>query len=249
MYLGVINLVDSHARRTAILADLAALGYAIDLIPAVEGRKSAARDFEIYNDRRARLRHGRSLNGGEVACYLSHIQTLQNFVASGADIGLILEDDMHLPADTRQKIDAVIACLALQHPRWQIANLTQHAIRCTRKIGGFAQHDIHRAYYFPMLTGANLWTRIGAQAFLASPFARQICGPYDTELRPFCAMTGQGISLDPPMLSPRSVISDIDQSSAARSAPQNLFRPILPRLVRHFSDIARARLWKLAIRR
>ena len=153
MYLGVINLVDSHARRTAILADLAALGYAIDLIPAVDGRKSAARDFEIYNDRRARLRHGRSLNGGEVACYLSHIQTLQNFVASGADIGLILEDDMHLPADTRQKIDAVIACLALQHPRWQIANLTQHAIRCTRKIGGFAQHDIHRAYYFPMLTG------------------------------------------------------------------------------------------------
>lgn len=245
MYVGVINLADSHARRAAVMGDLAALGYDVDLIAAVDGRKSAASDFAICNDRRARLRHGRGLNGGEVACYLSHLLALQNFVASGADIGLILEDDMHLPADTGQKIATLVAYLAAQNPRWQIANLTQHATRCARQIGAIASHDVYRSYYFPMLTGANLWTRQGAQAFLASRFARQICGPYDTELRSFCAIGGQGVSLDPPMLSARAVSSDIDQSATVRAALHPRRRPIMPRLVRHFPDIARARLWRL----
>lgn len=245
MYVGVINLVESHVRRASILADLSTLGYIVDLIPAIDGRKSAALDFAIYNDHRTQLRHGRRLNGGEVACYLSHIQALQNFVASGADIGLVLEDDMHLPADTKQKINALIACLAAEHPRWQIANLTKHDTRSARLIGAITQHRVYRAYYFPMLAGANLWTRSGAQVFLASTFAQQICGPYDTELRSFCAIMGQGISLDPPMLSARAVASDIDQSSTARYALQNKRRPIMPRLVRHFPDIAFARLWQL----
>lgn len=245
MFIGVINLSSSTSRREAVTADLALSNTTAEIIEAVDGRGAAAESFDAYNFRMTRLRHGRDLNGGEVACYLSHLEALRRFIASGEDTGLILEDDIQFTTGARDDIVYLIGFLRARYPDWQIVNLTQHDNRCCRQIGTLRERAIFKAYYFPMLTGANLWTRSAAAAFLASRFARDVRGPFDTELRSYCAQTGSGVSLSPPPLSTRAVKSEIDQSDTSRSTMRSNRRPIMPRLVRHFPDIARATLKKL----
>jgi glycosyl transferase, family 25 len=245
MFVGVINLASSTSRRETITADLVMSNTTAEIIEAIDGRGRAADGFDAYNARMTRLRHGRDLNGGEVACYLSHLEALRRFLASGEDIGLILEDDIHFTTCGRDEIVALTGFLRSGFLDWQIVNLTQHDHRCCRQIGSLQERAIFKAYYFPMLTGANLWTRAAATAFLATRYALEVRGPFDTEVRSFCALMGRGVSLSPPPLTTRAVKSDIDQSQTARNAMRDNRRPVMPRLVRHFPDIARARLKKL----
>jgi glycosyl transferase family 25 len=50
---------------------------------------------------------GRYFVAGEIACYLSHGRALQAFVDSGADAGLIFEDDAEIDADIADVIDVI----------------------------------------------------------------------------------------------------------------------------------------------
>lgn len=66
-----------------------------EIIDAVAGKELAGREHEFCNDLYcARAFRDMSLN--ELACSLGHKMALERFLASGADHGLILEDDVHI---------------------------------------------------------------------------------------------------------------------------------------------------------
>ena len=248
----VINLNDSTSRLSAISQKLAQNGIEFTRVEAVDGRKATSTDFLEYSHRKSIDRHGRGLTGGEVACYLSHIRALKAFVETEAPQALILEDDASFVPNFGDQIRELSQALEI-YPNWDVVNLVEQRRDWKRTAFEIPENTISRAFYFPMLTSANLWSREGAIAFLNSKFGRYVSGPIDTELRSFCAVRGKGLSLEHSISSPSGVASDIDNNQVTRSeANANLKRrPIKPRIVRHFPDYANAwismnlkRIWR-----
>lgn len=237
----VINLNDSRDRLEAIKDAFSQHDLDFTRIEAVDGRSQNALNFPQYNDCKSNLRHGKSLSGGEVACYLSHISALKAFLDSGDECGLILEDDATPSDDLGVQIKDLVRKLH-ELNKWDVVNLTVRRDTWMKPYEQTASNELRRAFYFPMLATANLWSRRGAIAFLNGRYGKEINGPFDTELRSFCALRGKGLSLAIPIVTPSGAPSDIDSSS--KDYQKNLRNPgrrtIKSALTRHWPDHALA---------
>ncbi|SPF77833.1 glycosyltransferase family 25 protein [Pseudoprimorskyibacter insulae] len=95
----VLSLKDRNPRRASIAADLAALnlealGVTVILFDAVDGRDGFPKRFEAMLDRDGAAQiERRALSNGEFACALGHRLMAEDFLASGSDWAIILEDD------------------------------------------------------------------------------------------------------------------------------------------------------------
>lgn len=90
----LINLPRSTERRLRMEQRLAALGLDYEILPAVDGRARLEQLLSTV-DVAAFERHvGRDVLPGEIGCYHSHLQAWQRFLASDAQVLLVLEDDM-----------------------------------------------------------------------------------------------------------------------------------------------------------
>ncbi|MEL6889138.1 MAG: glycosyltransferase family 25 protein [Pseudomonadota bacterium] len=215
----LINLDSSPDRLKAAETALAAQATACMRIPAVDGRHTPVEDVPTY-DAAATLRYfGRALNGGEVGAFQSHLRALSTFLDSGAPYGLILEDDMDPDA---QAMAFVSGILAWQKARWQndwhVVNLGAKRQKLTSPLAvleaGGTSIDILRGHYFPMLATALLWTRSGAEAFLAQ-HTRIDC-PWDHALRRWLTQSDMGLTVSPPLFLTTGATSQIDTARAAR---------------------------------
>jgi glycosyl transferase family 25 len=88
----VINLVTSAARRANITRQLADLGLAFTLFPAVDGRKEEHRLFGKYDNERNQHYRGQALSRGQLGCYASHYLLWQECVELDHPV-VVLEDD------------------------------------------------------------------------------------------------------------------------------------------------------------
>ena len=88
----VINLVSSTARRANITSQLADLGLAFTLFPAVDGRKEEHRLFGKYDSELNQHYHGKALSKGQLGCYASHYLLWQKCVELDQPL-VVLEDD------------------------------------------------------------------------------------------------------------------------------------------------------------
>ncbi|MCG6112354.1 MAG: glycosyltransferase family 25 protein [Paracoccus sp.] len=115
----LINMAGAQARLTAMQAQLAALDLPFTRIEGVDGR---ALTFPIpeFDERAYRLLHGRRTTSPEVGCYLSHVACARAFLDSGADLALILEDDVSFDADLIGVLDRA----AVQGAWWNLLRLT-----------------------------------------------------------------------------------------------------------------------------
>jgi glycosyl transferase family 25 len=105
----LINL-DRSADRLALMAgDLDRLGLAWERLVGVDGATLALPDARI-DEAAFRRRHHAVLRRGEIGCYLSHHAALLRFLASDANAGLILEDDVALGHDLPEVLAALSAC-------------------------------------------------------------------------------------------------------------------------------------------
>lgn len=77
---------------------MAQLGLPFQFIEAVDGKSLGAQAHEEFGVARFGLEQ-RFLSRGELACCLSHRQALLNLLYSDAPYGVIMEDDVSLPAD------------------------------------------------------------------------------------------------------------------------------------------------------
>jgi len=105
----VINLpaATERLRRVTACLDAAQIPHT-----RVEGVYGPGLEFPHpdFDERRYALWHGKVANPREVGCYLGHIAAIRAFLESGAEYGLILEDDAdfspQLPALLNAAIDA-----------------------------------------------------------------------------------------------------------------------------------------------
>jgi glycosyl transferase family 25 len=82
---------------------------------------------------------------------------------------------------------------------WHCANLTMSYHKRFHPLFEFGSIQVRRAFYFPLLASALLWTRQGARDFLDSVLRSGIYLPVDDQVRSHLAKTGLGLSLSRPL--------------------------------------------------
>ncbi len=194
----VINL-DRSVDRLALMANqLDTLNLSWDRLSAVAPTQDQALLHPLYDGIRARALFGRDLAPGEIGCFLSHIVALRSFVESKSPTFIVLEDDTIVCRSSIDGIESVLEFLEQSFEgEWHCINLSSsyRKRRCQLEI--FNGFNLYRAYYFPLLTSALLWSQSGAQAFLASVEANGIYSPVDNQIRDFLTRYGIGLFTDP----------------------------------------------------
>ncbi|AVA19952.1 glycosyltransferase family 25 protein [Rhizobium sp. LEGMi198b] len=92
----VINLDRSPERWERLRGQAAQYGLNVTRIPAIDGKTIPERDRVDFQPRQFIYHNGRKLLAGEYGCYRSHLLALQQFVASGEKMAIIMEDDVEL---------------------------------------------------------------------------------------------------------------------------------------------------------
>lgn len=238
----LINLDTSPDRLAAAQTAMAAQGTDFIRIPGVDGRQTPPESVPGYDPDAAQHYFGRALNGGEVGAFQSHLRALKTFVEGGAAYGLILEDDMDPDAGALAVVRGIVQWQKARRDDWYVANLgakrqkiTTHVV--TLEVDG-TTIDVLRGHYFPMLATALLWTRAGAQAFLAQH--ERIDCPWDHATRRWLTQTDMGLTVAPPVFLTTGATSQIDPAKGARGTDgrSRLYR--WRRMKRNWGDRLRA---------
>lgn len=114
-----INLPRSAERRAMLAEQEERAGIKIQLVQAISGAELTAEQRAMYDERRRASLYTTHLTPNEQACMHSHLKALRTFLASGADYGVIMEDDVLLNEDFRAGID----CLLHRVHGWESAKL------------------------------------------------------------------------------------------------------------------------------
>jgi len=217
----LINLGDSHDRLASSTLVLDGMGLAFERLAAFDGRGLPVSDLPGYHAEGAIRVVGRDLTGGEVGCYLSHVQAAEQFLRGQGDFGLVLEDDFGVTPESRETLAALVAWLdGHSDVEWDLVNLGETTRRHVLKIAGYEHPNaLLRSFYLPMTTTAILWSRQGATRFLQA--ALPIRMPIDHFLRHWAAKTGLGLSLERAIFPARGVESIIDRGTPRRRVRRN----------------------------
>jgi glycosyl transferase family 25 len=206
----VINLDGSQNRMDMISARLAAQKVAFHRVPAVDGRKLDLSG--LADDDACRREMGRSIQPGEVGCYLSHLKAMRAFVESGAEYGVVLEDDAIPTADFAPTLAALVPFLqANRHLQVDAINLGASDFKYATRIAKVGEVAVLRAHRFPMLATAVLWSRAGAESLLRDHDIVRY--PWDNFLRMRLTRGRVGLSLRPAIVTTADIASDITARS------------------------------------
>lgn len=116
----VINLDRAPDRLERISARLQQLGLDFERLPAVDAHALTDVQRAALDETAYRRQHGKSSLPGELGCYLSHVEAMHRFLASDADFGLLLEDDVRL----HDSLPAVLRGLVQHAARWDMVKLS-----------------------------------------------------------------------------------------------------------------------------
>lgn len=116
----VINLDRAPERWAAVSAQLQALQLPFERLPAVDARRFTAEQQAQLDEATFRRRHGMTPLPGELGCYLSHVEAMHRLLASDAEFGLVLEDDVQLT----ERLPAALAGLIEHADRWDMVKLS-----------------------------------------------------------------------------------------------------------------------------
>lgn len=211
----VINLDGSTDRLEAISARLAAFGIDYERISAVDGRPLDLSTVADYDAAHAERYMGRSLVGGEIGCYHSHLKVAARFLQSDARYALVLEDDALPLCDPVKLLEQALADLEKIDPEWLLINIGNSKLKIATSLCRYDIDGLHialvAAHYFPMTTSAIVWSREGARLFVEQH--RKIFAPVDNYFRHWLTRTGHGYSFTPPPVTTTEAASQILASS------------------------------------
>ena len=211
----LINLEDSIERLARAQAALDTAGIPFLRVSAYDARQKNPLDIPGYDEKKSLEYMGRKLKGGELGCYMSHLECAKLFLASGAQYAVVLEDDMSIAAkDAKQVIQDALEWLQAQNFEWYLINIGAQKRKIFTLINSFDGHQLSRAHYFPMTTTGLIWSRAGAEAFICS--YNPIFAPVDNYFRHWLTDNNKGLSIYPPLVIPSGAESDIDGSSSKR---------------------------------
>lgn len=249
----LINLDGSDDRLRSATRQLDDAGIAFERVPAFDGRALRMDEFPDYDPAAAMAYMGRPLRGGEIGCYLSHLDCARRVLDSGAARGLVLEDDVQLKPGFAEGIAILLNWLDRDDGDWDLINLgsPQHKIYTPVmdfRVAG-RQHELTRAHYFPMTATGLIWSRQGAETFVRSH--DRITRGVDNHFRHWLTRNDRGLAVWPPLVTTTGAESDIEGGKGKRSAEgRHLLyglikqrRQIVNKLIawRHKRDLARRR--------
>ena len=218
----LINLDGSNDRLTKATQQLNEKQFAFERFSAFDGRGKPLADFADYNDVKSLECMGRSLISSEVGCYKSHLGCVEKFLATDADYLVVLEDDIEIIHDDFAQVMQEMLQWLHQHPEidWYAINLGAKKNKLSRNLCQIQKHTLVKAYYYPIRFIGMVWSRQGAEAFLA--YAKpQIYMPIDNLAQSWLSANGKGLSVWPPLVRPNGSDSDIDGVGATQSIRRN----------------------------
>lgn len=214
----LINLDDSVERLAEASAQLQSADIPFQRVPAFDGRGLSLDQFPDYDHARALAFMGRPLRGGEIGCYLSHLDCARRFLACGADCGVVLEDDLGLLPGAAEALAQMMDWLSAHPKNWDLIHLSPNRHKIFTTVHGFRAagqyHDLTRAHYFPMTTTALIWSRTGARAFVDNH--HRIWAPVDNYFRHWQTRADRGLAVWPPLVTTTGAESEIADAGANR---------------------------------
>ncbi|MFK0162622.1 glycosyltransferase family 25 protein [Rhizobium sp. NPDC090279] len=134
----VINLDRSRDRWEHLCSQAVEYDLHVTRIPAVDGRVIAEADRVDFHQHSFIYHNGRKLLPGEYGCYRSHLIALEQFVASGDKMAIIMEDDVELNEKLIPR--AVAAMESVQGAR--LVKLVNHRLVGFKPICETAENDV-----------------------------------------------------------------------------------------------------------
>lgn len=115
----VINLDRAPHRWDVMASRIGDLGLTFERVAAVDGQELGALPWDGIDHKRYELCHGKHLHPNEAGCYLSHVKAIRQFMESGSEFALVLEDDAAFTPDTLAVLEALMA----EPAHWDVAKL------------------------------------------------------------------------------------------------------------------------------
>lgn len=204
----LINLDGSDTRLRQASDQLRQAKIEFSRISAFDGRGIDKTQLSEYDEKAAISFYGRPMTGGEIGCYKSHLDCIERFLNSSAKYCVVVEDDANIDAEASGLINKIIEYLDANDPDWEIVNIGKEAHKLAVTACNLSEHDLQRAFYFPVTTTGLIWSRKGAEAFWAT--RNTIFAPVDHFFRKFFTQRGTGYALEPPIVRPSGSESEID---------------------------------------
>ena len=214
----VINLDRSPKRLEECKTNFSSMGISLERVSAVDGKLN---DLSLYfDDELCRKEMGRSIQPGEVGCFLSHVKAIQKFWESDADYAIILEDDALPNDDFLEVVDDLISVLRKKDDSVYAVNLGASDFKYSSNYCKISSVTLRCAHRFPMLTTGILWSKSGAEFFLENH--KFICMPYDNYLRFLFSGSNKAFSIQPSIVNASGASSDIEaRNTSKRRSGQN----------------------------
>ena len=206
----VINLDRSPQRLSNISEQCNHHNIDFVRISAFDG--SALNLEKLADDTACRYEIGRTIQQGEVGCFLSHKKALDEFLSTEAEFAIILEDDAILSNNFSNSINDICSFISMNQQLNVFAvNLGASDYKYSTPIKKYDYTTLLRAHRFPILTTGILWTRYGAK--VVSEDEHKVRYPYDNYLRILLTRGRIGLSAKPPLVIAAEGESDINLQS------------------------------------
>lgn len=203
----VINMDRSADRMSFMHSQLLSSGMDYVRFPAIS---NASPDHDrLLNSKKFRRLFGRDISKGELGCFRSHIQCLKEFISGDDRSIVILEDDVQLSDGISDLIENLSNTLDNTFEDWQCVNLSSSYDKRFTTAATINGLMLRKAWQFPILTSALMWSRAGAELFLSNVEKNGIYAPVDNQLRYVLSRSGKGFSFDRPPISLASFESTI----------------------------------------
>jgi glycosyl transferase family 25 len=159
----VINLDRSADRWQRIHSHLSDLGVAHERVDAIDAQ-SHSLDESGYNPERNTAEYFLPLKSAEVACYMSHLKALKQFLADpSVEYGLILEDDVEL-LEASEGMESIANWLGCNDAG--VVKLYSKRRVFGNQVGRLSNTSILKPWRIPLGFQAQLWNRLAAQEFV-----------------------------------------------------------------------------------
>lgn len=204
----LINLDGSDERLQRATEQLQAVDWSFQRFSAYDGRGQDLASFENYDDVATQQTLGRRLLNSELGCYLSHYGCAEKFLQTDADYLVVLEDDMKITTDFKTSVEQILSYL-YQHQDldWYLINLAAKKKKFAKDIVKIDDFSLWHAYYFPIRGLGLIWSRKGAEAFVAS--GKTMTMPVDIFFQTWLSKNGKGLGVWPALVKPAGLDSDI----------------------------------------
>ena len=214
----LINLARAPQRLAAMSNRLGLLGIAFERIEGVDGSALEASHFQaLIRDNR----YYKPLRPGEAGCYLGHIRALQAFLASSAEFALVLEDDACLLDGFQLTLQDALSLRESTSDAslgWDVLKLCNSRRRWMPLARLNAEHDlVEYGPSVPSTTTSAVWTRVGAERFVAA--FKGVQRPVDCDLQHPWEYGLRILSVHPPTTEAEPVPSTMGQRKARSFNP------------------------------